>query len=157
MQTQYIDPEEQLVLKHVTSQLKRGKVVLFTDDGTPKQMQETEKIKQMLIEKNIEFEEISKIDLMTKISLELHTGYVNLPNIYFGQDHIGGIDDLTGHLEHYEQAQHICEINGIYDSFTEDEFSKPRVADRAVTRIWKNTSRWNILKYWEVQKRLNLL
>ena len=33
-----------------------------------------------------------------KLALTIHTGYSKFPNIYFGEDHIGGLDDLQGLL-----------------------------------------------------------
>ena len=33
-----------------------------------------------------------------KLALTIHTGYSKFPNIYFGEDHVGGLDDLHGLL-----------------------------------------------------------
>ena len=31
-----------------------------------------------------------------KLGLTIHTGYSAFPNIYFGEEHVGGLDDLKG-------------------------------------------------------------
>ena len=31
-------------------------------------------------------------------ALAMDTGYMSYPNIYFGKEHIGGLDDLKSHL-----------------------------------------------------------
>ena len=37
----------------------------------------------------------------TKLGLTIHSGYSSFPNIYFGEEHIGGLDDLKGRYHQY--------------------------------------------------------
>ena len=39
-----------------------------------------------------------KMHGLIKGALAMDTGYMNYPNIYFGKEHIGGLDDLKSHL-----------------------------------------------------------
>ena len=36
-----------------------------------------------------------------KLGLTIHTGYTSFPNIYFGEEHVGGLDDLKGRYHHF--------------------------------------------------------
>jgi glutaredoxin len=58
----------------------------------------TSKVKYILDKYNIKYEEINVQDTpwsdSIKLALSMHTGYQSFPNIYFGHEHIGGLDDL---------------------------------------------------------------
>jgi glutaredoxin len=59
-------------------------------------------VTKLLDRYNIEYQEINVADNHQpdnmKLALTIHTGYSKFPNIYFGEDHIGGLDDLQGLL-----------------------------------------------------------
>ncbi len=52
----------------------------------------------MLNKHGILYEEMDTNDDIS-LSLAMHTGYSNFPNIYFGEEHIGGLDDVKIMLE----------------------------------------------------------
>lgn len=51
----------------------------------------------------------------------MHTGYANFPNIYFGEEHLGGLDDLKAHLMDSNATNRIIGQNGIVISATTDD------------------------------------
>lgn len=51
----------------------------------------------------------------------MHTGYAQYPNIYFGEEHIGGIDDLKAYLSDPSVAERIIGENGIVLSVTSSD------------------------------------
>ena len=51
----------------------------------------------------------------------MHTGYQTLPNIYFGHEHIGGLDDLRTHILHTRSFQRILKANGIDITTTDSD------------------------------------
>jgi hypothetical protein len=48
----------------------------------------------------------------------MHTGYANFPNIYFGEEHLGGLDDLKAYLMDTNATNRIIGQNGIVISAT---------------------------------------
>ena len=53
--------------------------------------------------------------------LLMHTGFGNFPNIFFGQEHIGGYDDLKAYMSDANTTDKIMGQNGIVLSNTSDE------------------------------------
>jgi len=54
----------------------------------------------------------------------MHTGYESFPNIYFGEEHVGGLDDLKAYLMDPSATHRIIDQNGIIlSSTTDDEVS----------------------------------
>ena len=51
----------------------------------------------------------------------MHTGYENFPNIYFGEEHMGGLDDLKAYLLDSAATNRIIDQNGIVLSATTDD------------------------------------
>lgn len=105
------------------SKLKSGKVVIWTkDELSRKSDKDTISAKSLLKKNNIEYEEIdfkklnSYQSYATSLALSLHTGYSSFPNIYFGNEHIGGIDDLKFHFQNQKMQQKIMSENGIQQS-----------------------------------------
>jgi glutaredoxin len=83
----------------VQSYIKHGKVVLWTETkADPQSKVETLKMKRILGEQNIDFEEIniteSRYSDNLKLGLSMITGYNSFPNVFFGKEHIGGVDDI---------------------------------------------------------------
>ena len=60
--------------------------------------EKTMKTRSMLEKHNISYSEIDTND-DASISLVMHTGYCNFPNIYYGEQHVGGLDDIKTMLE----------------------------------------------------------
>ena len=60
---------------------------------------------------------------LTKIALQLHTGYEQFPNIYFGHQHVGGLDDLKGYMQTAQGTFKICEDNDISSELTSSSCS----------------------------------
>ena len=61
--------------------------------------------KEILLKNNIDFEEqVITTDTagpqqrLIKGALAMHSGYHHFPNIYFGREHIGGVDDLKSYF-----------------------------------------------------------
>lgn len=50
----------------------------------------------------------------------MHSGYAYYPNIYFGQQHIGGFDDLHSHLACDKAASRVLNDNGIPTTSSEE-------------------------------------
>ena len=50
----------------------------------------------------------------------MHSGYAHYPNIYFGQQHIGGFDDLYSHLACDKAAMRVINDNGIPTTSSEE-------------------------------------
>jgi hypothetical protein len=51
----------------------------------------------------------------------MHTGYEYIPNIYFGEEHMGGLDDLKAFLMDRTATNRIIDQNGIVLSATTDD------------------------------------
>jgi hypothetical protein len=51
----------------------------------------------------------------------MHTGYETFPNIYFGEEHVGGLDDLKAYLMDKTETNRIIDQNGIVLSTTTDD------------------------------------
>jgi hypothetical protein len=51
----------------------------------------------------------------------MHTGYETFPNIYFGEEHVGGLDDLKAYLMDKTETNRIIGQNGIVLSITTDD------------------------------------
>eukprot|EP00356_Strombidium_inclinatum_P012884 CAMPEP_0170495074 /NCGR_PEP_ID=MMETSP0208-20121228/15002_1 /TAXON_ID=197538 /ORGANISM="Strombidium inclinatum, Strain S3" /LENGTH=57 /DNA_ID=CAMNT_0010771213 /DNA_START=386 /DNA_END=559 /DNA_ORIENTATION=- len=49
----------------------------------------------------------------TRISLALETGSYQLPSIFFGQEHIGGFDDLKSYFQVPLVADKLMSTNGV--------------------------------------------
>ena len=47
------------------------------------------------------------------LALQMDTGYQQLPSIFFGEEHIGGIDDLRAYLSCDESIQHMVDKTGV--------------------------------------------
>ena len=73
-----------------------------------------------MVKNNIEYQEniISPSQNVISYALMMHTGYANFPNIYFGEEHVGGIDDLKAYLSDPSVANRIIGENGIVLSVT---------------------------------------
>lgn len=57
---------------------------------------------------------------MVRMALNLETGYTQFPNIYFGNEHIGGRDDLVGYLHSQNVFEKLMNENGIQPSSATD-------------------------------------
>ena len=75
----------------------------------------------------------------------MHTGYESFPNIYFGEEHLGGLDDLKAYLSDTTAANRIIDQNGIVLSATTDdetavsqERSEYRFSEKFA--LWKHPS-----------------
>lgn len=59
---------------------------------------QTKKVKKILDKHLIPYKEINikkhPWEECIAIGLHMHTGYTSFPNIYFGNEHVGGLDDL---------------------------------------------------------------
>jgi hypothetical protein len=58
---------------------------------------------------------------MMSYYLMMHTGYSSFPNIYFGEEHVGGFDDLKAYLQDPQCIGMIMDKNGIVSSCTTTE------------------------------------
>ena len=56
-----------------------------------------------------------------KYCLMMHTGYARFPNIYFGEEHIGGIDDLIAYLQDQQTTDWVLDKNGISATTSDEE------------------------------------
>ena len=106
--------EDDIIQKFVLKNLKPGKVVIFVDEEQKAHShQQTEKVVKVLNKYNIKYKTINveqnDPDNM-KLALTIHTGYSKFPNIYFGEDHIGGLDDLQGILIQNEDSESLQSI-----------------------------------------------
>ena len=80
-----------------------GKVIVWTENRMdPQATQQTRKVRKILKDQNIVFEEVnineSRWSDNLKLGLSMITGYNSFPSIFFGKEHIGGIDDLQSTL-----------------------------------------------------------
>ena len=83
----------------------------------------------------------------------MHTGYENFPNIYFGEEHLGGLDDLKAYLMDRTATNRIIDQNGIVLSATTDdetsvsqESSEYRFSEKYV--LWRHAASASMrLKY----------
>ena len=73
-------------------------------------------------------------------ALLMHTGYSNFPNIYFGEEHVGGIDDLKAYLSDPSVANRIIGENGIVLSVTT---SDEEASGDTYSRCFEKLSQWN--------------
>ena len=80
-------------------------------------------MKKLLTKNNIEFQEniVDQDKKLMNYALLMHTGYSQFPNIYFGEEHIGGIDDLKAYLADPLVAERIIGENGIVLSVTSSD------------------------------------
>jgi glutaredoxin len=105
----------------IESNLAHGKVTLWTrGDGCNATGKTSMKAKKLLMKNNIEFQEnvVGTDQNVISYSLLMHTGYSSYPNIYFGEEHVGGIDDLKAYLSDTSVANRIIGENGIVLSVT---------------------------------------
>ena len=73
----------------------------------------------------IEFEsvDVSHGGKELTLALQLHTGYSDLPNVYFGNEHVGGLDDLKSFLSDNATKFRLIDENGIsITTETEEEY-----------------------------------
>jgi len=67
-------------------------------------IKKTVEAKNLLSHYQISYDEIQidkmpqKMRGLIRGALAMDTGYMSYPNIYFGKEHIGGLDDLKSHL-----------------------------------------------------------
>ena len=91
-----------MVESFVETYLHEDKVTIFTSNESRETTRATNKIIKMLKIQNIEHEVVCVSEHHDKDSLQcalsLHTGFYQYPNVYFGQKHIGGYDDLFSHF-----------------------------------------------------------
>ena len=71
-------------------------------------------------------------------ALLMHTGYANYPNIYFGEEHVGGIDDLKAYLSDPQVTNRIIGENGIVLSVTTT--SDEEASEGSYTRCFEKLS-----------------
>ena len=137
--------------------MNHGVVTVWTKNDICEQ---TLEVKKLLNESNIEFEEIrldkeySGKQEFVSAALTLHSGYSGFPNIFFGEEHIGGLDDLKAHILDQKSVNRAIEANGItMSSATEDtederlQTDMPRryTEDIIEERRLKDTRRFDIL------------
>ena len=79
---------------NIINKLQHGKVMMWIHEESDN----TQKTREMLNKHGIIFEEQTVNDDI-QMSLVMHTGYSSFPNIYYGEDHIGGHDDVKVLLE----------------------------------------------------------
>ena len=111
------------IREHLNNKLKHGRVVLFSDNKNKKPAAETQKMRKLLEEFSVDFEEVDvhHAGQELTVALQLHTGYAELPNIYFGNEHVGGLDDLKSYLSSNADIKRLIDENGISSSVTETE------------------------------------
>lgn len=74
----------------------------------------------------------------------MHTGFTQFPNIYFGGEHIGGIDDLKSHFMTKQHASRILRDNGIKINVTtmdDFDFENTSVSETDETEEFRSSSR----------------
>ena len=81
--------------RYLVNDLNSGQVKVYTHD---KSESTNEKVRTFFAKYSIPYTEInlSEMDDSTMIqgALALHTGYQGLPNVYIGEEHAGGYQDL---------------------------------------------------------------
>ena len=93
---------EESIEDFIEKNLVHGKVTIWTrgeDCSVSGNM--SSKAKRLLAKNNIEFEERQVNDKdhsFASYCLMMHTGYGTYPNIFFGEEHIGGYDDLKAYM-----------------------------------------------------------
>lgn len=101
---------EDRIEETVESKLAHGKVTLWTrGDSCATTGSTSKKVKKLLTKNNIEFQEniVGEDQPTMSYNLMMHTGYANFPNIYFGEEHVGGFDDLKAFLQDESVANRI--------------------------------------------------
>ena len=83
-----------MIESNIINKLQHGKVMMWTHEES----EQTQKTRDMLQRHGIIFEE-EQVNDETQMSLVMHTGYSSFPNIYYGEEHIGGHDDVKVLLE----------------------------------------------------------
>lgn len=108
-------------------------------DFCDKTGKETQQVKKLLNEGNIEFEEIrlsnehSGKEQFISCALTLHSGYSGFPNIFFGQEHIGGLDDLKAHILDQKSVNRAIIANGITQSSATEDTEDERDSSKLYT------------------------
>ena len=92
--------EKEMVDTLFDKYLEDGKAVIFTrGENSPFNFQMIKKVRKLLLETEIEFKEIDiskhQNEHFIQCTLNIHTGFNSFPNIYFGNTHVGGYDDLV--------------------------------------------------------------
>ena len=120
--------EEEMITEFIDKNLAHGKVTIWTKgDDCQKSGKLSKKAKKLLTKNNIEFEEKTVVNSgkqsqqMVSYYLLMHTGYGNFPNIYFGEEHVGGLDDLKAYLMDRPTTDRVMGDNGIVLTTTSDE------------------------------------
>ena len=84
--------------------LKDDRVTVWTKEDHYTKTGDTKQVRELLGIYGFEYNVVSvnqfEGELRTTIILLLgyDTGFLNFPNVYFGRNHIGGIDDIKSHL-----------------------------------------------------------
>ena len=109
--------------QHLNDKLGHGKVVLFTDNKRVDSARSSKKMRKLLHKFAVDFDEVDvhHAGHELTVALQLHTGYSKLPNIYFGNEHVGGLDDLKSYLSCNTTNRRLIDENGISTSITETE------------------------------------
>lgn len=111
--------EKQFVSSYIHDRLHPNKVTLLTFNATQKDVKMTQKITDLLQAKAIDYQiiDLAFIDKDERrnicVAIQLDTGYHQLPCIYFGDRHIGGIDDLKAYLSCDNSLKRIIEDSGV--------------------------------------------
>ena len=112
----------------INQKLNHGQVTIFTQgEDCQSSGRITHQTKKLLMNNNIYFKEINMKEnpIFTNKqiyqALFMHSGYRSLPNIYFGREHVGGIDDLRAHFLHTSSFKRILNSNGIDISTTDSD------------------------------------
>jgi len=108
---------------NVKSKLEHGKIVLWhLGKDCHNTGDDTLRIKQILDENCLEYEEHNVADLsppaqnQVRLALTMHTGYAQFPNVYFGEEHVGGYDDLVSYFQSTKTQERVMAQNGIQPS-----------------------------------------
>ena len=117
------------VQKHILSKLVPGKVTLLTSHANNKESDETLKITALLEAQGLDYQiiDLSKVDSELKhhvcLAIQMDTGYYQLPSIYFGHEHIGGLDDFKAYISCDNTLKAIIGTSGVLytDSPSESE------------------------------------
>ena len=121
--------------------MKHGKVLVFSNDQNKNDHYATARAKLLLDSVGIECEEVDlqKMSQEDKtnltLAIQLDSGYTQFPSIYFGHEHIGGLDDLKGYLGHENSMKKIIEENGVVTSESASEEAEDESKLRSITRV----------------------
>lgn len=87
--------DQEMIRRYVSSYLDDGRVTIFSNGA---QNSQTNHVVSTLEKHLIEFRVVDLTSHVDKYAiscaLSIDTGYMSLPNIYFGRSHVGGFDDF---------------------------------------------------------------